>query len=444
VIAAMLFVTDLLSQTWANLRANKLRTFLTMFGIIWGVISFLVLSALGEGFARGNQKVLAELGRNIVIIRNGRTSLQAGGIRAGRVVRLTLDDVRVLQAESRLLEHISPELIRGGLRAKSAYNSSSIQLSGVWPIYQYMRTIDVDRGRPLSDEDCGQVRRVVVLGFDASKQLFADRDPVGAQITLNALPYTVIGRVRKKQQDSNYTGQDDGRLFIPYETARKDFPLPGLLNTPDHVSTIIAAPYAFVTDQIRELLERETGLISFAGLNAHGPVEADVRRILAKRHDFDPADPEALSFWNTAVESVMFDKMIAGMDQFFAAVAIVTLLLGGIGVMNIMLVAVRERTREIGVRKAIGATSASILWQFFAEGLLLTGLSGLIGFAIGMGLCALVNLAPMPMRFEGMMVTWQTGLSAVAVLTAIGVAASTYPARRAASLPPIEALRYEA
>ena len=343
-----------------------------------------------------------------------------------------------------MLEYISPELIRGGLRAKSAYNSSSVQLSGIWPVYQYMRTIEVDRGRAISEEDCREARRVAILGFDASKQLFADRDPVGATVTLNRLPYTVIGRVRKKEQDSNYTGQDDGRFFIPYETARKDFPLPGALNTRDHLSTIIAAPYPRVTEEMRRLIESEKGMISFIGLNARGPVEADVRRILSKRHDFDPDDVEALSFWNTAIEAVMFDKMIASMDEFFLAVAIVTLLLGGIGVMNIMLVAVRERTREIGVRKAIGATAAKIQCQFFAEGLLLTATSGLIGFAIGMGLCGLINLAPLPMRFEGMIVTWQTGLLAVAVLTLIGVAASTYPARRAASLPPIEALRYEA
>jgi putative ABC transport system permease protein len=440
----MLFIRDLLWQTISNLRANKLRSFLTMFGIAWGVISFILLSALGEGFSRGNQKVLAELGKNIVIIRNGRTSLQAGGLRAGRLIRLTFDDVRALQAESKLLQYFSPEILRGGLRVKSAYNSSATSMSGIWPIYQYMRTIEVDRGRPINEEDCREIRRVAVLGFDASKQLFADRDPVGMAVTVNGLPYTVIGRVRKKQQDSNYTGQDDGRLFIPYETARKDFPLPGMLNTQDSVSTIIAAPYPYVTIQIREMIDREKGLISFAGLEARGPVESEVRRILAKRHDFDPDDPEALSFWNTAVEAVMFDKMIAGMDEFFLAVAIVTLLLGGIGVMNIMLVAVRERTIEIGLRKAIGATAARIQWQFFAEGLLLTGLSGLIGFVIGMGLCDLVNLAPMPERFTGMIVTWQTGLLAVAALALIGVSAATYPARRAAGLTPIEALRYEA
>jgi putative ABC transport system permease protein len=440
----MLFVTDILSQTWANLRANKLRSFLTMFGIVWGVISFLVLSAVGEGFARGNQKVLGELGKNIVIIRNGRTSLQAGGTRAGRVVRLTLEDVRRLQRESKLLQYISPELIRGGLKAKSPYNASSAQISGVWPIYQYMRTIEVDRGRPLSEQDCQEERRVVVLGFEASKQLFADRDPVGAIVTINGLPYSVIGRVRKKQQDSNYTGQDDQRFFMPYETMKKDFPLPGALNTPEHLSTIIAAPHPFVTEDIRRIMEREKNIIGFFGFSSRGPVEQEVRRILSGPHDFNTQDPEAISFWNTAVESVLFDKMVAGMDDFFRAVAVVTLLLGGIGVMNIMLVAVRERTREIGVRKALGATARSIQSQFFAEGLLLTGVSGIIGFVAGHGLCALVNLAPMPARFSGMILTWQSGVFAVVALTLIGVAASTYPAVRAAKLPPVEALRYEA
>jgi len=439
-----MFFQDLFAQTLANLRANKLRSFLTMFGIVWGVISVLILSAVGEGFGRGNQHVLEELGKNIVIIRNGRTSLQAGGERAGQIVRLTIEDVYALQRESKLLDSMSPELMRGGLRAKSAFNSSSVQISGVWPIFQYLRTLEMDRGRPISDEDCREARRVAVLGYDAAKQLFADRDPIGSQITLNGLPYTVIGRVRKKQQDSNYTGQDDQRLFLPYQTARKDFPLPGLLNTPDHLSAIIAGPRPEVTQMIRDIMEREKDPRGFLGLNSRGPVEQEVRDILSKRHGFDPQDPEAISFWNTAVESVMFAKMIEGMDRFFLAVGIVTLMLGGIGVMNIMLVAVRERTQEIGVRKALGATARSIQLQFFAEGILLTGLSGLIGYVVGAGLCGLINLAPMPERFSGMIITWQINVFAVVMLMLIGVAASTYPARRAALLPPIEALRYEA
>jgi putative ABC transport system permease protein len=145
---------ELLRQTWSNLAANKLRSFLTMFGIMWGVISIVLLSAVGEGFQRGNQYVLEELGKNIVIIRNGRTAMQAGGARAGRVIQLDIEDVRLLKTQSKLLAEVSPELMRGGIRTKSAFNSSSLQLSGVWPAYQSMRTIEVDRGRLISEADC--------------------------------------------------------------------------------------------------------------------------------------------------------------------------------------------------------------------------------------------------------------------------------------------------
>jgi putative ABC transport system permease protein len=433
---------ELLAQTWANLTANKLRSFLTMFGIVWGVISIVLLSAVGEGFQRGNQHVLEELGKNIVIIRNGRTAMQAGGARAGRVIRLTIDDVYALRDKSKLLQYVSPELMRGGLQAKSRYNASSVQMSGVWPIYQYMRTIEVDRGRLISEADNAEARRVLVVGTDACKQLFADRDPVGSTVSLNGVPYTVIGRVRKKDQDSNYTGPDNQRIFIPYETARRDFPIPGEQYTADSVSAIIAAPRPAVTDEMKRWVERE-GIGGFLGLEARGPVEQDVRAVLGPRHRFDVRDPEAVSMWNTAIEAVMFDKMIGAMNTFFIAVSIVTLALGGIGVMNIMLIAVKERTHEIGLRKALGATSRAVQWQFFSEGLALTILSGAIGYAIGTGLCALVSMAPMPARFSGLVVTWQATLFAILVLVAIGVAAATYPARRAAELPPIEALRYE-
>ncbi len=433
---------ELFTQTWANLTANKLRSFLTMFGIIWGVISIVLLSAVGEGFLRGNQHVLEELGKNIVIIRNGRTAMQAGGARAGRVIRLTIDDVYALRDRSKLLQHVSPELMRGALQAKSRYNASSVQMSGVWPIYQYMRTIEVDRGRLISEADNAEARRVLVVGTDACKQLFADRDPVGSTVSLNGLPYTVIGRVRKKDQDSNYTGPDNERIFVPYESARKDFPMPGEQNTADSVSTIIATPWPAVTEDMKRWVERE-GVGGFLGLEARGPVEQDVRSVLGPRHGFDARDPEALSMWNTAIEALLFDKMIGAMNTFFIAVSVVTLGLGGIGVMNIMLVAVKERTHEIGIRKALGATSRTVQWQFFSEGLALTLLSGAIGYGLGTGLCALVSMAPMPARFSGLVVTWQATAFSILVLVAIGVAAATYPARRAADLPPIEALRYE-
>jgi putative ABC transport system permease protein len=240
----------ILSQVWENLKANKIRSFLTMFGITWGIISIVILSAVGEGFTRGNNVVLRELGKNILIIRNGRTSKQVGGERAGRLIRLDINDVLALKEHSKLLQHVTPEIMRGGIRVKSAYNSASLQMSGVWPIFQTIRTIEVDRGRLINDEDNSQARRVIVIGYEAARQLFADRDPVGAQITLNAVPYTIIGKIRKKEQDSNYTGADNERLFMPYETMRKDFPVPGNLNSQDTVSAIIAAPYDSVADDL--------------------------------------------------------------------------------------------------------------------------------------------------------------------------------------------------
>jgi putative ABC transport system permease protein len=434
---------EALKQSIENLRTNKLRSFLTMFGIMWGVISIVMLSAMGEGFQRGNQAVLEELGKNIVIIRNGRTSTQAGGERAGRVVRLTIADAYALKNSTRIIQEVSPELMRGGVSVKSAYNAASLQMSGIWPAFQGIRAIEVSEGRLINDADNADARRVVVIGREASIQLFADRNPIGQELKLNGLSYTVIGRVRQKYQDSNYTGRDDLRLFVPYEAMRRDFPLPGAFDTPDSVSAIIVAPQPWVADALR--VQMDSG--EFRGIfNALGQtlVEKEIRRVLAPLHRFDADDTEALSLWNTAVESVMFSKVTRAMQNFFIAVSLITLALGGIGVMNIMLVAVRERTREIGLRKAIGATSGSIHRQFIVEGLSLTVVSGALGMVVGLGFCALINLAPRPARFSGMIVTPGTAIFAVVALTVIGVLAALYPAARAAALPPVESLRYEA
>jgi len=429
---------ELISQTWSNLSANRLRSFLTMFGIIWGVISIVILSSVSEGFQRGNDAVFREFGKNILIINNGRTSLQAGGARAGRVIRLNLGDVHALKERSKMLEFVSPEIM-GQVNAKSSFNSSSVGVSGVWPVFQHIRTIETDRGRAMTEADNEQARRVAVIGFDVSRQLFADRDPIASEITLNGIPYTVIGRMRNKEQDSSYSSRDNERIFVPLEAMRKDFPVTGSLTNADSLSKIIATPYDHVTEKLRAM--SESGGKSM--LDGTGPVEAEVRAILAPLHDFDPRDSEAIPIWNTAISSVMFSKVMKSMSEFFIAVSIVTLALGGIGVMNIMLIAVKERTKEIGVRKALGATSRNIQWQFMSEGLFLTLISGALGLALGLGLCGLVNLLPMPARFSGMIFTWRMAAFSIAALVAVGILASTYPARRAAEMQPIEALRYE-
>jgi putative ABC transport system permease protein len=428
---------EALVQSFQNLRANKLRSFLTMFGILWGMISVVVLSATGEGFRRGNDKVLRELGKNIGIVWGGRTSLQAGGERAGRQIFLTFDDARAIAAESSMIAVVSPELTRGAVRVKSAYNAAAAQVTGIEPQYQEIRTIELEYGRNFTWVDEEQVSRVAIVGFDMAEQLFGKRHILGESITLNGMPYTVVGKIRKKNQDSNYSGPDNNKIFLPFAAMARDMPRRDA--APGTLSDIIVAPKDWVVDELPRALDQRAGRIE----DIDWPLEQNVRAILSRRHGFDPADKQAIAMWDTSLQTLMFGRMIGHMKQFFTIVGIVTLLLGGIGVMNIMLVAVKERTREIGVRKALGATTATIQRQFFLEGFFLTLISGGAGMLVALGLCRLVNLAPMPDRFSGMILSWQSGLVALATLVAIGVATSTYPARRAAELPPVEALRFE-
>jgi putative ABC transport system permease protein len=424
-------------QSFQNLRANKLRSFLTMFGILWGMISVVVLSATGEGFRRGNDKVLLELGKNIGIVWGGRTSLQAGGERAGRQVRLTLEDARAIASESSMVAVVSPELMRSAVKVKSAYNSATAQISGVEPQYQSIRTIELEYGRLFSWHDEEHVSRVAIIGFDMAEQLFGQRNILNETIAVSGVPYTVVGKIRKKNQDSNYSGPDNNKIFVPFAAMSQD--LPRRDAEPGTLSNIIVAPKPWVVDQLPAALDNRTGRIE----DIDWPLEQNVRVILARRHGFDPADKQAIDMWDTSLQTLMFGRMIGHMKQFFTIVGIVTLALGGIGVMNIMLIAVKERTREIGVRKALGATTATIQRQFFLEGLFLTLMSGGSGMLVALALCQLVNLAPMPDRFAGMVLSWPAAVFSLITLLVIGVATSTYPARRAAELPPVEALRFE-
>jgi putative ABC transport system permease protein len=424
------------SQAVDNLRANKLRSFLTMFGILWGIIAVVVLAATGEGFQRGNQAVLEELGKNIAIVWGGRTTMQAGGERAGRRVFLTVEDARALEREARLVAVVSAEIHRG-LRIKSRFNAAALSVHGIEPQYQAIRTIDIEHGRSFVAADNEQTRRVAIIGADAWAQLFGTREGLDEAVEINGQPYTVIGKIRKKNQDSNYSGPDNDKVFVPFTAMARDFPRPDM--PAGVVSQLIVSPRPFVVSDLPRVLDARTGRIQ----DVDWPLERDIRHVLARRKGFNLDDRDALSVWDTSLESLMFGRMVETMKRFFSIVGFITLALGGLGVMNIMLVAVRERTREIGVRKALGATTTEVQRQFFLEGFFLTMLSGTMGFAVAIGLCGLVNMLPMPPRFQGMVMTWQSGMVALATLVFVGVVTSTYPARRAAQLPPVEALRYE-
>src|SRR3954454_1045501 len=269
-------MVEIVAQVLSNLRANKLRSFLTMFGILWGVISVVILSATGEGFQRGNQHVLEELGKNVGIVWGGRTSTQAGGERSGRAIFLTIDDVRALERESDMLAVVSPELQRGGISVKSAYNAAALNVDGVEPQYQDIRTIEVDRGRLLRFTDNDAALRVAVIGTDATKQLFGTRDSIGQTVNLNGIPYTIIGRIRKKDQDSSYNGQDNERVLIPYSSMARDFPRSDGVRV---LSNLVVAPHPWVVNQLSGVLEARTGRIE----DIDWPLEKEVRQVLSRR-----------------------------------------------------------------------------------------------------------------------------------------------------------------
>jgi putative ABC transport system permease protein len=412
---------DLLRDTLVTLWAQKRRTLLTMFGIAWGIISITVMVAAGEGLGDGIQKNQETFGKDVMIVFSGRTSMQAGGARAGRLVRWMEDDYIPVAAESPACKYVMPEL-GGDVQVRSLFNSGTIPVVGALPPFSEIRSVKAAQGRFYNDEDNDNARNVAFLGSDTRKQLFAERDAMGQTVWLNGIPYTVIGVMKAKDQNSSYDGFDTRKIFIPFNSMKRDFPNkpPAVEHTVDR---LLIAPWSVEThkDCVRQL-----------------------RRTLARLHNFDPRDEEAASIWDTMKNAEANRMIIVGMEIFMGAVGIATLFLGGLSVMNVMLVSVRERTREIGVRMALGATRKSILRQFFVETIFVVAISGGVGLIISYGFCALVNLAPMPPFFTGMLTSWRIAAMSVFLLGLISILSALYPANRAASVDPIEALRFEA
>ncbi len=413
---------DLIQDVFRTLWAHRVRTLLTMFGIAWGVVSIVLMVAAGEGLRVGQEKQAATLGHDIMIVFHGRTSLQAGGTRAGRLVHWVDSDLPYLHDETPDCQYTIPELEQDTVRSHTAFNAAAFTVTGSMPEFAEIRSLGVGEGRFYDQSDIADRRRVAFLGSDAKKQLFGSRPSLGQLVYLNDIPFTVIGVMSSKKQDSSYDGWDINKIFIPFPAMRRDFPdkPPG---TPETFDQLLVVPLS---------------------LEHHEACKGEVRRVLGRLHGFDPSDKEACPIWDTIQQAQAFRTMTDGMKYFLGAVGLVTLFLGGLGVMNVMLVAVRERTREIGVRKAIGAPANSILRQFFLEALIVALVSGGTGLLMAFGLCALVDLLPMPDFFAGLLPTWQTGTLALAVLGMIAILSAVYPARRAASIDPIEALRHEA
>ncbi|HEX6467213.1 MAG TPA: ABC transporter permease [Terriglobales bacterium] len=410
-------------QTFVTLRAHKLRSFLTMFGIVWGIVSVILLVGLGRGFSRDQRERMKSIGVDLVIVWGGRTSAQAGGYAAGRPIRLDIGDVEAIRDECYLVKAVSPEL-RHPVAEVSPFNQASRPVRGVWPEYQHFRSLHLGEGRLMTQQDEEQRQRVVILGIEAAQQLFPGKPAVGSELVMEGLPYTVIGVLEKKKQNGSYgSGPDDGQLFVPYSSMARDFPpseRPGI--SPGWINNLV---------------------FEVGDPEQHEAAVQQVYRVLGRRHNFEPTDKDALFVWNTMEGAKLTERIFSVMTFFFGCIAIMTLCLGGIGVMNIMLVSVTERTREIGVRKAIGATRGDISRQFFTEAVIISCTSGLIGLALGLGACFLLQIIPKPDFIPAPIVTNWSLVASLTTLAVITIAAGMYPAQRAADLTPVECLRSE-
>ena len=413
--------SDTLGQVFRAIMANKMRSFLTMFGIAWGVGSLLVLVGLGEGFRSGQHKQLSTLGNDLVMMFNGTIPALANQHTGMRPYQLTLGDEEAMRKLPEL-RAVTDELTRNDLYEVSQWSNTSSHVMGTEPNYPIVRFIPMAQGRFLNDRDLAEDRRVAVLGSKAATLLFPGRPYLGETITINDISFTIIGAVQPIGRGNN--DYDNQKVYIPITTMQELFALKGDNIARDAMTSIQYQP-ATKGDAIAAKIA--------------------VHRVIGERHGFDPSLKDAFNEFDTIEEEKMIGAIFSAMDVFLGGVGIVTLGLGAVGIINIMLVSVTERTREIGVMKAVGATRNSILAQFFWEGLLLTGISGSIGILISAGFMWLLQqvlTGKMPGWDPPRVVPWSAALALIS-LTLCGVAAGLYPASKAAAMDPIEALRRE-
>ncbi|HLB89826.1 MAG TPA: ABC transporter permease [Terriglobales bacterium] len=415
----MRMLLDIVRQSLATLWAHKMRSVLTMFGIAWGVGSLLLLVGLGEGFRSGQEKQLATLGQDIMFVFPGRIPAVEGSLQSGQTYHFTYGDYLAIRDEARTLRTVSPVLNREDIRAVSDYGSTNGQVFGVAPEYNQIRTIPLGTGRWFNGGDNTEHRRVAVVGWELLKNVFPGRPAVGATILLNGIRFDVIGVLAKVGKEGN--NGTNGRIFVPIETMRDLFRLK------------------------EKNSENAISFINYRPLNKaeHVRSKEEVHQIIARRHRFNPKLEDAFEDWDTIENSQRVDQIFDAMDYFLGVVGLVTLGLGAIGIVNIMLVSVAERTKEIGLRKALGATYRNILTQFFIEGAFLTAFSGGIGLAISIGFVTLLAQLPAPEGFDTPRIVPLSAAAAILSLAIAGISAGLYPARKAALLPPVEALRQE-
>ncbi len=410
----MISLRNSLRQFLRDARSQKLRLFLTVFGIVWGTAAVTLLLAFGEGLHRRVLISQKGLGDAIVIAWPSRTSKPWEGLPRGRAVQMTAEDVERIRSEVEEIDRISDEYMRN-TRIGTGAKTLSVQVSGVNAEYGVMRNlIPREGGRFLDQRDLDMRRRVVFLGDQLAKDLWGDAvDPVGSQVRLGGVPFLVIGVMVTKDQDSSYSGRDKDKAVIPAPTFQALF------------------GDKYVDNFVFQVLDPQRV----------PAVKKKVLEVAARKHRFDPEDEEAVQMWDTTEGVKFLNTFFVTFRAFLGIVGALTLVVGGIGVSNIMNVAVEERTKEIGIKMALGAKRRWILNQFLIETLMLTIGGGAIGFAISWGICSVFPSLGLAQYVGDPEISFRVAAITTAILGGIGVVAGYFPARSAASLRPVEALR---
>ena len=410
----------LLDDFFHDLKSNKTRVFLTTFAIIWGTIAIVLLMAFGRGFKTRIVTSMLNSGNMIIRVYGGQTSIKFQGLPEGRRIRFTREDADVLKQSIPQIRDVSPSYGRWGVRLKYNGRKASTFCEGVMPNFEYLRTMYPKAGgRFLNDLDEKEKRRSIFLGAEIVKELFGKENPIGKIITMDGVPFTVVGVMQEKLQLSMSNGPDDRRAVIPFST----------------FESIYGHRYLrMITVRARDVSQ-------------NGFIQSEIARMLGKKHRFDPSDDNALHMWDFARNIKEMDKVFTGIEIFLGVVGALTLLVAGVGVANIMYVVVKERTREIGIKLAIGAKNRHIVSQFVFEALLIAIIGGSVGILISTGIVKLMQM--IPVQNQGLAYLGKPEISytvifiTTSILGSIGIIAGVFPARKAAKMNPVESLRYE-
>jgi putative ABC transport system permease protein len=405
---------DVFRQLLRDFRSQKLRTFLTVFGIVWGTVAVSLLLAFGTGLKKQLIKSTAGLGDRIVIAWPGLTSMPFEGLGRGRRIRVSEEDIDAVRREASFLKAISSEY-SDTMRVKYGAKTLPVDVSGVSPEFGSMRNlIPQPGGRFLDPLDVDQQRRVLFVGDKFAEDLFGkETDPVGKLVEVGGSPFLVVGVLMKKDQDSSYNGRDNGMAWMPGTTFR------ALTGKKFVANFVYQATTALDNKKLSD----------------------SVLRVLARRQRFDPTDKEALGLWDTNGQFEFFEVFMLSFTLFLGIVGSLTLVVGGIGVSNIMNVVVEERTKEIGIKMALGARTRAILTQFLLETLFVTAIGGAVGLAISVSICAAFPSLGLTAYVGVPRVSPLVALVTTSILGTIGLLAGWFPAREASRLDPVVAMK---